>query len=600
MANLISIFYINLDERADRNKEMIDQFNSCNIKKYKRYSAIKPTLNEIINCKMININRLWKINNQSPNINNDKDFKYIKGVTGCKLSHYNILYNFYKNPITKYLLILEDDYTIKPNLLETIQDAISYFEQNKILFNLLYLSTNIHNNNYLECVTKISHNILNIKKGYGNGTHAILYPHSSISYILNILDKSYNEIDNVYKNYINNRYVMCPMIGYQRESRSNIGQYRESMYFDNSKNIVFYGEIDKLYNFNLMDIKQQKYMIYCPNKLYNTKSLYIYNLLSNSLNIPQVSEIADDKEYIYLSFILIKQKSFILINDLNITIHILNTYKNLIYFINCIYNSKNASNNKLLYVSNNKNSILNSLISCNILNYTYYNIDINYNTIYVINLNTSIERKKLFLEYNKNHKLFRLIEGIKYNPAYIGCALTYKTILYNVSKTNLLCCKICEDDCIIYNHNIINTALNFLLKNNIMFNILSTFMVDITDNIEILKVINLNNKYKLLKVTEWTSTVYNIYHKSAYNYLKMYDNIQELDLNKVDKNNYPFYSIDRCVNFEHIWLIYPFPVDLINVNSDIWNINNNTYQIMKQQSLNNIAKKLQIINNNSE
>ena len=104
--------------------------------------------------KMININRLWKINNQSPNINNDKDFKYIKGVTGCKLSHYNILYNFYKNPITKYLLILEDDYTIKPNLLETIQDAISYFEQNKILFNLLYLSTNIHNNNYLECVTK--------------------------------------------------------------------------------------------------------------------------------------------------------------------------------------------------------------------------------------------------------------------------------------------------------------------------------------------------------------------------------------------------------------------------------------------------------------
>ena len=51
MANLISIFYINLDERADRNKEMIDQFNSCNIKKYKRYSAIKPTLNEIINCK---------------------------------------------------------------------------------------------------------------------------------------------------------------------------------------------------------------------------------------------------------------------------------------------------------------------------------------------------------------------------------------------------------------------------------------------------------------------------------------------------------------------------------------------------------------------
>ena len=44
-------------------------------------------------------------------------------------------------------------------------------------------------------------------------------------------------------------------------------------------------------------------------------------------------------------------------------------------------------------------------------------------------------------------------------------------------------------------------------------------MSHITDKVIIEDIIELNENYKLLKINEWTSTVFNIYHKDTYKYL---------------------------------------------------------------------------------
>jgi len=94
-------------------------------------------------------------------------------------------------------------------------------------------------------------------------------------------------------------------------------------------------------------------------------------------------------------------------------------------------------------------------------------------------------------------------------------------------------------------------------------------MSHITDKVIIEDIIELNENYKLLNINEWTSTVFNIYHKDTYKYFLNYDEKKANDYEKDETGNL-LWTIDRYLKFKHIWVIYPFPVCITDEISEIW------------------------------
>jgi len=59
MANLkdIEFFVINLDDKKDRWAYMVNQFKQINVTNYERFSAIRPTLEQLKKHPLIDINK---------------------------------------------------------------------------------------------------------------------------------------------------------------------------------------------------------------------------------------------------------------------------------------------------------------------------------------------------------------------------------------------------------------------------------------------------------------------------------------------------------------------------------------------------------------
>lgn len=595
----IKTYYINLKDRVDRDLKIKKELNKCNITNYERFCAIKPDKNVIKKCNFIEINKLWIKNNKKINFNNDIYFNYIQGATGCKLSHYNIMKKFYKEDKYKYLLILEDDCIFDENTRENVNKSLSFIECLDIKFNMLYLSTNIFKK---EACQKISNCLLKINKGYGNCTHAIIFSRNTINDIIEIIEKSNNEIDCVYKN-IDNRYCVHPMTTYQGRSKSNIGFYMEDDTYINENNELFYGEINKKFNYYNDTPIGIKYLLYkSKNTIYNE----LYDFFINSLHICETNNINNYKnDIIYIIFPYVnhipKGINFIFVQceNYNSKLILEPDFKYLINFnLNNFHQTLESINNNNVYCNENKETIISCLVSTDIISSNDVIMNLNINNLYVVNLSSSIKRKTNFIKNNIKIN-FQFITAFKYNPSWLGCSITHNSIIQNAKRMNLEYIKICEDDCKINNMNIINYALNILIDSKKNFELLSCFIVTFDDEVVIEDIIKLNQHYKLIKINTWNSTVFNIYHKNAYKYFDNYDYRKikkELCFqSKNEKNMILKYSIDKFLDFKHIWVIFPYPVDIMNEDSQIWDDKNvfNRYQTQKKKTLNIIYNKIQ-------
>lgn len=608
MSNDLKTYYINLDDRTDRNSEIIGEIKKAKITNFERFSAVRPDRNMIENCNLINVDKLWPKDGKPPNINDEKDFKYIRGAVGCKLSHYNILKKFYSQDKEKYLLVLEDDCVLTENALDVLNNSLSYLNKFNIKFNILYFSATIHHHEYYNFCQKISDDVLKLKKGWGNTTHAMIFSRETVKNIINILEKSDNEIDDVYKNKVNNRYVTNPVIGFQRASPSDIGLFREAErnIIDNS--IVFYGELSKKYDYSNIDCIGIKYLVYKPNEDFNNPlSENFYNFLINDLNLLEVKNLNNynkDVTYIFFSneFDIDVDCKFIYVNDNSVDFSVFDKHLNLKFFIELnldIFKKLRddfAIRHKISYFDSNPQSLYSCCTTTNIIDLNKYHIEINSDKLYVVNLPYSVDRKKKFINNNKNIN-YEIISAILYTPGWLGCSLSHKLLIQNANKKNSEYIKICEDDCIINNAGIINTALKTLKNSKKNFELLSCYMSHITDNVIIEDIIKLDNNYNLLKINEWTSTVFNIYHKNAYKYFLNYDH-KKANNHEKDETGNLLWTIDRYLKFKHIWVIYPFPVEITDTVSEIWKSeifdgdNYNGYMDLRNKSLKVLKNKM--------
>jgi len=215
----IKTYFINIDLREDRYIHCINECNKINITHIEKFRALKPSIDEVKSCPLIDINKMWK-----------KDDKYLIGATGCKLSHYNVLKKaLLENADCKYILILEDDVCFDEFSYEYINLSIDYIEKNYIDFDILYLSVNLKNKNDAE---KINDSLLKIKKGLT--TTGQIFQYSKLQKIIKFIERSKTEIDNTYQDLLENKYCVYPMCVYQKNFYSDI----------NSKNMD-YGEFHR-------------------------------------------------------------------------------------------------------------------------------------------------------------------------------------------------------------------------------------------------------------------------------------------------------------------------------------------------------------------
>lgn len=540
--NDIKIFYINLDFRTDRNNHINLQFIQNDINNFERFNALIYNLCDLP--ENFNIAKLWNINGKYPNINIKNDTSYICGVYGCYKSHLTILENFYENKTLKYLIILEDDYYIENNFKHKINDCLLFMDKNNIIYNMLYLSIALFEQNEKTFI-KINDNLLKIKNSYGSTTHAILYNIETVKNVIDYLKTNeIIELDKMYVN-INNRYCINPGLGYQISDKSDIGSYRENILIDDNK-VVNYGKLNKNYECN----NDYEYVIY----VHEIETLLFEKILLILQNIfITVKNPVYDKKHIIFGNYNICDNDIIFSNNII-------THKK--YVVDDFHKYNDISN--VYYLSKGyEESILYSL---NLINFFKIN-GMNENIINLVHLNYSKKRYELFFKFNR-YKNINIIPAIKYEPLFLGCMLSNKLIIKNAIDKNLNYVQICEDDVIVNDYDIIKYSIQYLNKYE-KWNLLSCFNVNIDESYVITKIINLDDKYKLLKLNKWCSTVFNIYHNSSYlNFLKYDEN--NINLNEYDENGNLKNTIDRAIQFDDIYIIYPYPVEIINVESDIW------------------------------
>jgi GR25 family glycosyltransferase involved in LPS biosynthesis len=569
----IKVYYINLEKRKDRNEQIINELKKGNIVNYEKYNAIDKNIINVIN--EIDVLKLWNIDNEPPKIGNVNDEKYICGVYGCYKSHLEIMELFLKQNEKQYLLIMEDDYFIEHDIKEKISKCLNYIEENKIIFNMLYLSMALfEHNGDNKIFTKISDNLLKIKKTYGSTTHAIIYDINTIYNVIDFLKKDLIiELDQKLKK-IENRYCIYPMLGYQIPDKSNIGSFRENSLIKDE--VVDYGKFNEMYNFDNEPINNN-IVIFIEN-IETEMFKNLYDKISDKYCVVKCYK-NDKKNIVFGNREQYYEGDIIITNNISCT-------KN--FFIIDDFDKYENKENIFFITNDNIESVL---CSVNLMKIYDVKIKIEQTDINVVHLRHSKDRFYKFIKNNSN-KNINFIPAIKYNPLFLGCVLSNKMIIHNAICQNLNYVQICEDDVIIKDYSIIVKSINFLNKYK-KWNLLSSFVVNIEDDYVVEEVIQITEKYKLLKINNWCSTVFNIYNKNCFDVFMKYEE-DKINLNEFDKDGNLIWTIDRKIKFKDIYLIYPYPVDIENVKSEIWN-NENSYEdyiSMKNKSYDKIRKMI--------
>ena len=217
--DIIDIYIINLNDRYDKKKYMMNQLNKLNINNYQFFNACKITKDKLHDYQFI----------KSESFLNHLNINYVTGSAGCKISHYELIKNLNNN--NKFTLILEDDVVLETNFMNYIFTSLNQLH-NKY-FDLLYLGCNLDNKNDNDL---ISNNVLSVK--HPKTTTAYLIKNSNTNNILTTIQNSFNEIDEAYSQSSQLvKYCIYPMIAYQKNLKSDIvstnnyGYYHDKFYY---------------------------------------------------------------------------------------------------------------------------------------------------------------------------------------------------------------------------------------------------------------------------------------------------------------------------------------------------------------------------------
>jgi len=152
------IYYINLDNREDRNIHTMSELSFLENEKINRFSAIVYN-GEVKKNK-------WHL------------YKNMNKYAGCSLSHYKIIEEAKKNHLSN-VLVFEDDISFITKSFLDLENAISELPRQ---WDLLYLGIGIDSPNYRVDYSKYSEHLVTIKNS--TGAFAVCYNNNIFDYIL--------------------------------------------------------------------------------------------------------------------------------------------------------------------------------------------------------------------------------------------------------------------------------------------------------------------------------------------------------------------------------------------------------------------------------
>ena len=513
LSRTMKTYYINLDERPDRNEEVLAELEKAGITKFERFAAVKPDRKMIEGTELIEVDKLWPKDDKPPDINNEKDFKYIRGATGCKLSHYRILKKFYIEDKEEFLLVLEDDCVLSETVLSGIRRSLLYLEERNIKFNILYLSATIHHHRYHKLCQKVSEDILKLRKGWGNTTHAMVFSRRTVSGVLGILEKSDTEIDEVYKNQVDHRYVINPMIGYQRPSPSDIGLFREEERNITNGSIVYYGNLEGKYDYSDIGPTGIRHLVYRPNGPFNSRQVELfYRFLIRDLNLGEAQSLDRFRtDIIYICFCHPSEIPpptapcrFIYVNDHSSDISWLSSHPNMQFFLDADidrfvkHRDDFSIRHKVAFLGDGMQALHSCGVTANIISLDQYRVEMDSEMTYVVSLPHSAKRRQAFEIHNAGIR-YEFVSAVLYNPGWLGCAMSHKLLIQNAQRSELEIARTCEDDCIVHSEAVINEALGRLVHSGEKFELLSCFMSEVREDVVIKDVIPLEGGYNDFK-----------------------------------------------------------------------------------------------------
>jgi len=199
-------YIINLDERADRWKLIVEELKKVNIDNYERFSAIRPNQADIPKESYRNMRLAGA----------DRD-KYIVGTTGERASHVAIVKKA-KEAGYKQILMLEDDVEFHAEANTIFNSAMEQIKN--VEWDMFFLG----------CFHKlpfelITTNVARIKKAYA--IHAYIIKSNLFDAIIDNVIQSGQEIDVYYAESIHPNYkCYCarPHIAWQRAGFSDLLQ----------------------------------------------------------------------------------------------------------------------------------------------------------------------------------------------------------------------------------------------------------------------------------------------------------------------------------------------------------------------------------------
>lgn len=199
----INTIVIHLEDRLDKKKYIEQHFQELTIENYQFFKAIKPIKENLFDYSFIRVESFLNFYN----------IDYVLGAAGCKISHYQCIQSLNKD----LHLLVEDDVILEENYLVYVQNALHQIEQNKIDYDILYLSVNLEKK---EDAHKIAPNVLSVL--HGKTTTAYLINPDKKQKILQCIENSENEIDEVYSKSDLKKLCIYPMIAHQKNIKSDI------------------------------------------------------------------------------------------------------------------------------------------------------------------------------------------------------------------------------------------------------------------------------------------------------------------------------------------------------------------------------------------
>jgi hypothetical protein len=198
----------------------------------------------------------------------------------------------------------------------------------------------------------------------------------------------------------------------------------------------------------------------------------------------------------------------------------------------------------------------------------------------------TIDRRDVFMDYNRANNF--IFDGIRKNPGWIGCGLSYKILAKSALNCDLENIMIMEDDVLLPQDFDYRTSIirEYLSNTCISWDLFSGLIANLNSETRIINVDDYKG-IKFVTIDKMTSTVCNIYNK------KFFEKIIKWDPKNEDPTSN---TIDRFIeNFEGLRVVTTIPFIVGHreeVFSALWNFQNTQYLEMIRESTELLGKKI--------